>query len=72
MTKLAPYIFTAPFVIYFLLFFIYPITETFWTSLTQQVGFAPPKYAGLANYKLLFDDYFKMAIQNSTIEWPSV
>ncbi len=67
MIKVAPYIFTAPFVIYFVLFFIYPIISTFWTSLCQQVGFAPPKYAGLANYKLLMDDYFKMAVQNSTI-----
>lgn len=67
MLKVAPYIFTAPFVIYFLIFFIYPIISTFWTSLCQQVGFAPPKYAGFANYKLLMDDYFKMAVQNSTI-----
>ncbi len=67
MIKVAPYIFTAPFVIYFLIFFVYPITSTFWTSLCQQVGFAPPKYAGFANYKLLIDDYFKMAVQNSTI-----
>ncbi len=67
MMKVAPYIFTAPFVIYFLAFFVYPITETFWTSLCQQVGFAPPKYAGLANYKLLIDDYFVMAVQNSAL-----
>ncbi len=67
MLNVAPYIFTAPFVIYFVLFFIYPIVSTFWTSLCQQVGFAPPKFAGLANYKLLMDDYFKMAVQNSTI-----
>ncbi|MCR5671428.1 MAG: sugar ABC transporter permease [Butyrivibrio sp.] len=67
MLKVAPYIFTAPFIIYFLVFFIYPITSTLWTSLCQQVGFAPPKFAGFANYKLLMDDYFKMAIQNSAI-----
>ncbi|MBQ1527871.1 MAG: sugar ABC transporter permease [Lachnospiraceae bacterium] len=67
MIKVAPYIFTAPFIIYFLVFFVYPIIQTFWTSLCQQVGFAPPKFAGLANYKLLMDDYFKMAVQNSTI-----
>ncbi len=67
MNKVAPYIFTAPFVIYFLIFFIYPITSTTWTSLCQQVGFAPPKYAGFANYKLLMDDYFKMAVQNSAL-----
>lgn len=67
MMKVAPYIFTAPFVIYFLAFFIYPISETLWTSLCQQVGFAPPKFAGLANYQLLFDDYFIMAIENSAM-----
>ena len=67
MIKVAPYIFTAPFIIYFLVFFVYPIIQTFWTSLCQQVGFAPPKFAGLANYKLLMDDYFKMAVQNFTI-----
>lgn len=67
MLQMAPYIFTAPFVIYFFAFFVYPITETFWTSLCQQVGFAPPKYAGLANYKLLVENYFIMALQNSAI-----
>lgn len=51
--KVAPYIFVAPFLIYFLVFFLYPICETFWTSLCQQTGFAPPKFAGFANYKLL-------------------
>lgn len=67
MQQIAPYIFTGPFVIYFLVFFLYPICQTFWTSLCQQVGFAPPQFAGFANYKLLGDDYFKMAVQNSTI-----
>ncbi|MBR6159583.1 MAG: sugar ABC transporter permease [Lachnospiraceae bacterium] len=67
MSKWAPYVFTAPFVIYFLVFFVYPITQTSWQSLCQQTGFAPPRFAGLANYKLLMDDYFKMAVQNSAI-----
>jgi len=67
MQQIAPYIFVLPFVLHFLIFFIYPIIQTFQTSLCQQVGFAPPKFAGLANYKLLVDDYFIMAIQNSTI-----
>ena len=67
MQKVAPYIFIAPFIIYFLAFFLYPICETFWTSLCQQTGFAPPKYAGFANYKLLINDYFITAVQNSAI-----
>ncbi len=67
MIKVAPYIFTAPFVIYFLIFFVYPIIQTVWQSLCQQKGFAPPKFAGLANYKLLIDEYFITAVQNSAI-----
>ncbi len=67
MMDIAPYIFTAPFIIYFLVFFIYPICETFYTSLCQQVGFAPPFFAGLANYKLMWDDYFIKACQNSAM-----
>lgn len=65
--KVAGYIFVAPFVIYFLIFFLYPICETFYTSLRQQVGFAPPKYAGLANYKLLKNEYFFTAVENSAM-----
>lgn len=60
--KVAGYLFVAPFVIYFLIFFLYPICETFYTSLRQQVGFAPPKFAGLANYKLLKNEYFFTAV----------
>lgn len=59
MQKIAPYIFVSPFVIYFLVFFLYPICETFYTSLCQQVGFA--------NYKLLADEYFYKACQNSAL-----
>ncbi len=67
MQNIAPYIFTAPFILYFLFFFIYPISETFYTSLCQQVGFAPAHFVGFANYKLLIDDYFIMACQNSAL-----
>ena len=67
MLNIAPYLFTLPFVLHFIIFFAYPIISTFWTSLCQQKGFAPPSFAGFANYKLLFDDYFKMACANSAI-----
>ena len=33
--KVAGYVFVAPFIIYFLIFFLYPICETFYTSLRQ-------------------------------------
>jgi len=65
--KVAGYVFVAPFIIYFLIFFLYPICETFYTSLRQQVGFAPPKFAGLANYKLLNNEYFLTAVENSAM-----
>lgn len=67
LTKVAPYIFVAPFIIYFIIFFIYPICQTFWTSLCQQKGFAPPEFAGFANYKLLVNEYFITACQNSAM-----
>lgn len=66
-TKVAPYLFVAPFIIYFLSFFLYPICQTFWTSLCQQKGFAPPSFAGFANYKLLVNEYFIKACQNSAM-----
>ena len=65
--KVAPYIFVAPFILYFLVFFLYPICETFYTSLRQQVGFAPPQFAGLANYKLLNNEYFITSVENSAM-----
>ena len=67
MQQVAPYIFVAPFVIYFIAFFLYPICQTFYTSLCQQTGFAPPKFAGCANYKLLINDYFITACANSAM-----
>ena len=65
--KVAPYVFIAPFLIYFVAFFLYPICETFWTSLCTQTGFAPPAFSGFANYKLLVNEYFITAVQNSAI-----
>ena len=67
--KYAGYLFTLPFVIFFLVFFLYPICESFYSSLRVQTGFAPPQFAGLTNYKLLFNNnsYFKMAVENSAI-----
>ena len=65
--KLVPYIFASPFYLYFLLFFLYPIIETFNTSLHQQRGFAPPKFAWFANYALLNNDYFLTACEISAL-----
>lgn len=63
--KVVPYIFVSPFILFFLVFFLYPILETFYTSLRQQRGFAPPQFSGFANYALLNNDYFLTACQIS-------
>lgn len=60
--KIAPYVFVAPFVITFLLFFLYPIISTvimsFQNILPNQVTFI-----GLANYQNLKDPIFFKALR---------
>lgn len=63
--KVAPFVFVSPFILYFLIFFLYPICSTFYNSLLQRKGFAPPVFAGFANYKLLNNDYFITACEIS-------
>jgi len=63
--KVAPYIFVAPFVITFFLFFAYPLLSTLLMSF-QEVLPGATKYIGLANYKKLNDPDFFKAIYNST------
>ena len=59
--KVVPYLFVAPFILFFLFLFIKPIIDTMYASLLQQKGFAPAQYAGFANYALLNNDYFLTA-----------
>jgi arabinosaccharide transport system permease protein len=63
--RVVPYLFVAPFILFFLLFFLKPILDTMYSSLQQQKGFAPAQFAGLANYALLNNDYFITACQIS-------
>lgn len=60
--KVVPYIFASPFIIFFLVFFLYPIIYTGYMSLQQVKGFAPPQFSGLSNYVLLNNDYFIKAV----------
>lgn len=53
------YIFTAPFIIGFLLFSLYPLVYTFYLSLTDMTLMSKSyKFIGLANFKKLFEDRF--------------
>jgi len=45
-----PYVFASPFILFFLIFFLYPIGYTGYMSLYSARGFAPPQFSGFANY----------------------
>ena len=63
--KIAPYVFVAPFVIVFLVFYLYPMISTIIMSF-QEIGFGEPKFVGLKNYKNLFNVHYKNALLTST------
>ncbi len=65
--KLAPYIFISPFIIVFLLFFVYPVISTVFTSF-QRVLPGQVSYVGLNNFRSLFsNNNFSLAVRNSVI-----
>lgn len=63
--KVAPYIFVLPFVLSFLIFWVYPLISGITMSF-QDIGFSKREWVGVANYaKLLRDKTFKLAVSNS-------
>lgn len=62
--RLAPYVFVAPFIVSFLLFFAYPVCSTVVMSF-QDVLPGQAKFIGLANYRKLLNPTFYTAIFNS-------
>ncbi len=63
--KIVPYIFVAPFVISFLLFYLYPLLSAIMMSF-QEVGFDEVTFVGLSNYQRLFNQHYKDAVMTST------
>ena len=64
--KAAPYVFVLPFIISFLLFWVYPLCSTITMSF-QDIGPAMTEWVGLKNFqKLLKDTTFHTAIINSS------
>lgn len=72
------YLFVAPFFIVFLIFQLYPICFTFYTSVTDAAGWDKilnNKVIGFANFQQLFDpssrifSYFWGALKNTVIMW---
>ncbi|XOQ47037.1 MAG: L-arabinose transport system permease protein AraP [Thermocaproicibacter melissae] len=66
--KRAPYLFALPFVISFLLFFLYPVIDMFIMSFHKMEGISSSVFIGLDNYKRLFSDpHLGMAVSNSIL-----
>lgn len=63
--KVVPYIFVSPFIIVFLVFYLYPIISTIIMSF-QEIGFGEAEFIGLENYKKLFNVHYKNALLTST------
>lgn len=65
--NVAPYVFVAPFIITFLVFFLYPFITTIMMSFQEITG-AGTRWIGLKNYQDLFaNKNFYTAVQNSVI-----
>lgn len=65
---LTPTVFLAPAGIMFLLFVIYPITQSLWVSLFDWDGLGDKVFIGLGNYIELFqDDRFLTSIKNNIL-----
>lgn len=63
--KVAPYIFVLPFILIFVIFFVFPISRTILMSF-QSVNINDIRFIGLDNYKaLLASSSFPVAIRNS-------
>lgn len=63
--KVAPYVFVLPFIISFLVFWVYPLISTVTMSF-QSILPGQTEFIGLENYSKLFrDKAFRIAIKNS-------
>ena len=64
--KAAPYMFIAPFVIIFLIFFLYPIISTVIMSF-QSVVPGKTQFIGVENYRKMWNSTFFTALKNSAV-----
>lgn len=68
--KLVPYLFIAPFLISFLLFFIVPSVYSFYLSFTKYPGYGEAKWIGMGNYKnILTYGRFHSALGRTFFYW---
>ncbi|WP_423243580.1 carbohydrate ABC transporter permease [Clostridium thermarum] len=60
--KVAPYIFVLPFILSFLIFFLYPLISTVIMSFQKILGPGEVEFIGFKNYSKLFNKHFLNAI----------
>ncbi|MGE6575026.1 carbohydrate ABC transporter permease [Paenibacillus xylanexedens] len=66
--KVAPYVFVLPFILIFLIFWFFPLVNSFVMSFQDRMLGQDPKWIGDANYsKLLTDKVFLTSIKNSVV-----
>lgn len=66
--KVAPYVFVLPFILIFLIFWFFPLINSFVMSFQDRMLGQDPKWIGEANYsKLLTDKVFLTSIRNSVV-----
>ena len=67
------YLWISPFFILFLVFWAYPIVNTFVLSLQRWEIFGPKEFVGFANFeKLVGDGYFWRALANTLYYWVAI
>ncbi|MFA6508757.1 MAG: sugar ABC transporter permease [Treponemataceae bacterium] len=65
--KMAPYVFVLPFILSFLIFFLYPTISTVVMSFQEVLGLHQNKFIGFKNYSRLLDVHFYSAITTNTL-----
>ena len=65
--KIAPYVFVLPFVLSFLVFFLYPTVSTIIMSFQEVLGLNQNEFIGFKNYRRLLDIHFYNAIATNTL-----
>ena len=64
--KVVPYVFVAPFIIYFLLIYLYPTVSTILMSFQRIDGPTISTWIGLSNYQKLFSRNFIQSLETTT------
>ena len=65
--KVAPYVFVLPFILAFLIFFLYPTIQTIYMSFHKVISLHKMKFLGLKNYSRLSNVHFFNALKTNTI-----